>query len=857
MQPTLADTLILKDNRPGEAGTIETSCDGKTVFYGEGAVVFAPLVPKPTIKSAEPHRSAVAGHGRTARARENEDHAARIAGPEAAPSWDFSKVPVFSSGHAERLQRPPLATAPRLSGPIQTKLKVGAVNDPLEHEADRVADRVMSMPAPEISAAAPPQVSRKCAECEEGEEEKLHRKAAGPQAVGNEAPALVHEVLRSPGQPLDAATRRFFEPRFEQDFAAVRVHTDGAAGQSAREMNANAYTVRHDVVFGTGRFAPATQEGRLLLAHELTHVVQQRSGYAEGIQKQSPENGPDADDDYLYPVDHKFISGMGTIERLTGRKLLDWARSQGYLRLAANSTLQQLQERPGTEDEVIDDIYLLLVDRLWGQAGDPDTGLPEPNRFDGSYNARGKAVFELSEHWEEVARFLRASSTRIFEKELVDAVNRTPPDASLELRPDVIHRIRTKPYGHTTKTGRWGVARVGERYGTMNIADIFNPRGEEGLGTVWFFLKGHPAWFYQVSTTTFVAKDPEVAEVAAQVAEDTQFAAEILPLLIKVGAFGTGMSAKLAFTIASVALDELGEEGMREAKGEKHRSAWEIIKSASTGLVFAQVMNRVFGGGAAKEAAEAERVAGTAAKESAGSELLATFEDRAAGAVRHEVAAAEAPQVAAELRAGRARVSAEEGYVAEVDIVSEGQVHTYRKTKDGSWCRFSRPMCFETGEVPESARQSIEHELAEHGGFQEGFEGPHGDIVSDPRKAGNEFNEVRVPEGAHREVQLQTPSGRRPRVDLYIKGEEIISRKFPMGQLANDEFKALDYLQELYIKYPPRAPIRSAALKGELLEGVQVLEIPVQYIDIPERVLSYANSRNIVIRDIEGRVYNF
>lgn len=112
----------------------------------------------------------------------------------------------------------------------------------------------------------------------------------------------------------------------------------------------------------------------------------------------------------------------------------------------------------------------------------------------------------------------------------------------------------------------------------------------------------------------------------------------------------------------------------------------------------------------------------------------------------------------------------------------------------------------------------VADELDELGGYQEGFEGPLGDIVSDPVEAGNQFNKVNIPEGAVAEVQLITPTGRRPRVDLYVKGEAIISRKFPQGQLGEDELKALDYLQELYVKYPRKAPIRSAGLKGEVLE---------------------------------------
>ena len=203
----------------------------------------------------------------------------RTIGREAAPSWDFSKIPVFSRGSEERLQLSPLLPAPRF--PIQAKLKIGAVNDPLEHEADRVAEQVMRMPAPGVSAAAaPPQLSCKCAECEE--EEKLQRKSAAPQTAG-EAPASVHDVLRSPGQALDAATRAFFEPRFGQDFSGVRVHDGTRAAESAHDVNAHGYTVGHSVVFGAGQFAPGTHEGQRLLAHELTHVVQQAGRHGDQV----------------------------------------------------------------------------------------------------------------------------------------------------------------------------------------------------------------------------------------------------------------------------------------------------------------------------------------------------------------------------------------------------------------------------------------------------------------------------------------------------------------------------------------------------------------------------------------------
>lgn len=89
------------------------------------------------------------------------------------------------------------------------------------------------------------------------------------------APPIVEDVLRSPGQPLDATARAFFEPRFGHDFGRVRVHTDAKAAESARSVNALAFTVGRDVVFGPAQYSPQTVAGRELLAHELAHTIQQ------------------------------------------------------------------------------------------------------------------------------------------------------------------------------------------------------------------------------------------------------------------------------------------------------------------------------------------------------------------------------------------------------------------------------------------------------------------------------------------------------------------------------------------------------------------------------------------------------
>lgn len=121
---------------------------------------------------------------------------------------------------------------------------------------------------------------RKCAcggsggQCAECAKKTLQRRAAGDGT--HMAPPIVHDVLRSPGQPLDARTRAYFEPRFGHDFSRVRVHSDSEAGKSAQSINALAYTVGQHVVFAGGRYAAGSAETKALLAHELAHTLQQR-----------------------------------------------------------------------------------------------------------------------------------------------------------------------------------------------------------------------------------------------------------------------------------------------------------------------------------------------------------------------------------------------------------------------------------------------------------------------------------------------------------------------------------------------------------------------------------------------------
>jgi pyrrolidone-carboxylate peptidase len=131
-----------------------------------------------------------------------------------------------------------------------------------------------------------------CEECKKKRQGTLQRSPTNA-TPGGEVPPIVHKVLGSLGQPLDKATRDFMEPRFRRDFSNVRVHTDVQAAESARAVDALAYTVGSDVVFGAGEYQPTTQAGRRLMAHELTHVVQQQMTLGSSFDLSiAPSNSP-------------------------------------------------------------------------------------------------------------------------------------------------------------------------------------------------------------------------------------------------------------------------------------------------------------------------------------------------------------------------------------------------------------------------------------------------------------------------------------------------------------------------------------------------------------------------------------
>jgi len=237
--------------------------------------------------------------------------------PSISPKRHASTVsPMSHSLHLQQAKVRHMLRSPTL----QPKLTIGKPNDKYEQEADRVADEVIRMPEPRLQRQAEeeeeeliqtkplaeqitPLVQRQMEEEEEEEEEPIQAKPAGDirlqrqeaepeeeeeepvqakQAGGQTlqtGPGLTGRIrsLKGGGQPLSKPDRAFFESRFGHDFSQVRVHTGTRAEKTTKQLNARAFTIGRNIVFGAEQYAPRTSNGKKLLAHELTHVIQQKT----------------------------------------------------------------------------------------------------------------------------------------------------------------------------------------------------------------------------------------------------------------------------------------------------------------------------------------------------------------------------------------------------------------------------------------------------------------------------------------------------------------------------------------------------------------------------------------------------
>ncbi len=221
---------------------------------------------------------------------------------------------------------------------LETKLKVNEPGDIYEREADRVADQVLATPAHPAVNGTPP---------------RIQRSSGQSNGQMDAAPASVGQALADPGRPLEPALRQDMEQRFGHDFSRVRVHTGAEAAESARSVNALAYTMDRDIVFGAGRYAPATSAGRRLIAHELTHVLQQASG------RQTPDIQRTPDTTHAAQK-----CGISTL-KCPPKSVLTNESSSATLGTLVHNVVQEkyLQEHQSK----LGDENFILIDRGWGE----------------------------------------------------------------------------------------------------------------------------------------------------------------------------------------------------------------------------------------------------------------------------------------------------------------------------------------------------------------------------------------------------------------------------------------------------------------------------------------------------------
>jgi hypothetical protein len=212
-----------------------------------------------------------------------------------------------SSARAISLIRTPVA-----SPSIERKAVVSSPGDALEQEADAVADRVMRMAQPTSIGAGSAQIQRKCAACADEDNGQIHAKRATVDTHSTLDPSPAVEAAARGGVPLSPDLRSYFEPRFAHDFSQVRVHADSEAAAAAHAVQARAYTLGRDIVFAGGEYAPATTQGKQLLAHELAHVVQQNTGV---VARQPAQAGDPAQKGKAKPPARKPKCDTGCAQR--------------------------------------------------------------------------------------------------------------------------------------------------------------------------------------------------------------------------------------------------------------------------------------------------------------------------------------------------------------------------------------------------------------------------------------------------------------------------------------------------------------------------------------------------------------
>jgi hypothetical protein len=214
---------------------------------------------------------------------------------------------------------------------IQPKLEISQPGDAYEQEADRIAEEVMTM-SNSVSISRfktgneerEERIGRKCRTCETKEKEEQRNPNSSRKPLSSSTLEASDDITNETnnirsigGSSLDSSTKEFMESRFGYDFSTVSIHTGETAARSSRSINALAYTVGNDIVFGQGQYRPNTREGKRLLAHELTHVIQQNSQAPFNQQQYATQRSRIGMRHKAITIKRSSYSQISTLQQLT------------------------------------------------------------------------------------------------------------------------------------------------------------------------------------------------------------------------------------------------------------------------------------------------------------------------------------------------------------------------------------------------------------------------------------------------------------------------------------------------------------------------------------------------------------
>jgi hypothetical protein len=241
--------------------------------------------------------------------------ASNLIGNEPGGGYEQEAAPenmTKSEAASQSVQQVPELEHGSKTGPrLQANLRINTPGDIHEQEADRIAGQVLTKPMESCVGATT----------------RIQHHSEQATARMEAAPASVERVLASPGRPLEPTLRQDMERRFVHDFSRVRVHSGTEAEQSARDVNARAYTVGQSIVFGAGKFAPGTRAGQGLLAHELAHVLQQQSGAEANVVRRS--NGFEDEPTVMEGRSPRLQPPRGHVER--GKEIFPGNEAKGEI----------------------------------------------------------------------------------------------------------------------------------------------------------------------------------------------------------------------------------------------------------------------------------------------------------------------------------------------------------------------------------------------------------------------------------------------------------------------------------------------------------------------------------------------